>query len=293
MSRQRLLAAATVSTLLLTATVALAALPPGGTFTDDDGNTHEGNIEAIAAEGITRGCNPPANDLYCPSDPLTRAQMAAFLHRAFPELPILFPEAGSFSDVWDPVVDTGTPPLFFEDIEWLAQTGVTRGCNPPANTKFCPDDPITRGQMAAFLVRAVGYTDDGGGDLFTDDDGSTFEGDIDKLATAGVTKGCNPPANDRYCPAELVKRDQMASFLARSLDLEPIDPPPPTTTTVPTTTTTSAVPPNPGDSKNCSDFDTWAEAQEWFDTYYPYYGDVAKLDANNDLIACESLPGAP
>ncbi len=62
--------------------VALAALPPGGTFTDDDGNIHEGNIEAIAADGITRGCNPPANTLYCPSSTVTRGQMAAFLNRA-------------------------------------------------------------------------------------------------------------------------------------------------------------------------------------------------------------------
>jgi hypothetical protein len=203
------------------AVVGTAAALAAGTFTDDDGNTHEGNIEAIAAEGITKGCNPPVNDLYCPDDPVTRGQMAAFLHRALPELPVLFPGAGIFSDVWDPAVDTGTPPLFFEDIEWLAQTGVTRGCNPPANSNFCPDDPVTRGQMAAFLVRALGYTDDPGGDLFTDDDDSIFENDIDKLATAGVTKGCNPPLNDEYCPDDLVLRDQMASFLARALGLDP------------------------------------------------------------------------
>ena len=49
-------------------------------------------------------------------------------------------------------------------------------------------------------------------------------------------------------------------------------------------------PPNPGDSKNCSDFSTHNEAQAWFDKYYPYYGDVARLDRDNDLIACESLP---
>ncbi len=238
--RSRLVAGLVTLAVSLAAVAALAGgLPPGGTFTDDNGNTHEGNIEAVAAEGITRGCNPPVNDLYCPSDPVTREQMAAFLHRALPELPILFPEAGSFSDVWDPVVDTGTPPLFYKDIEWLAQTGVTRGCNPPANTKFCPDDPVTRGQMAAFLVRAMGYTDDGGGDLFADDDGSIFENDIDKLATAGVTLGCNPPTNDRYCPSDLVRRDQMASFLARALGLDPIIPPPPTTTTTSTTTTTT------------------------------------------------------
>ena len=289
--KRRLLGITLVLGLLASAGVAYAALPPGGTFTDDDGNTFEGAIEAIAAEGITKGCNPPTNDLYCPDEPVTRGQMSAFLHRALPGLPILFPEAGIFSDVWDPAVDTGTPPSFFKDIEWLAQTGVTRGCNPPANTNFCPDDPVTRAQMAAFLVRALGYADDGGGDLFVDDDDSIFEAEIDKLATARVTLGCNPPTNDRFCPDESVTRGQMAAFLARALGLSPIIPPPrPTTTTTGPTTT---VPSNPGDNVNCDDFSTWRAAQNYFDRYYPYYGDVARLDQDNDGIACETLPGAP
>jgi len=55
----------------------------------------------------------------------------------------------------------------------------------------------------------------------------------------------------------------------------------------------TSIPPNPGDSKNCTDFATWQSAQAWFNTYYPYYGDVARLDADHDRIACESLPGAP
>jgi hypothetical protein len=128
-------------------------LLPGGSFTDDDGNIHEGNIEAIAAYGITRGCNPPINDMYCPGN------------------------------------------------------------------------SVTRGQMAAFIVRALGLTDDGGGNSFIDDDGSVFEDDIAKLAAAGITLGCNPPVNDMYCPSDPVKRDQMASFLARALGLDPISPP--------------------------------------------------------------------
>jgi hypothetical protein len=52
-------------------------------------------------------------------------------------------------------------------------------------------------------------------------------------------------------------------------------------------------PGNPGDTKNCGDFSTWREAQNWFDTYYPYYGDVARLDGDGNRIACESLPGHP
>ncbi|MCE6994365.1 excalibur calcium-binding domain-containing protein [Saccharothrix sp. S26] len=49
-------------------------------------------------------------------------------------------------------------------------------------------------------------------------------------------------------------------------------------------------PSNPGNSVDCSDFATQREAQAWFDLYYPYYGDVAQLDSDNDRIACESLP---
>lgn len=46
---------------------------------------------------------------------------------------------------------------------------------------------------------------------------------------------------------------------------------------------------NPGNTKNCSDFATQAEAQVWFDFYYPAYGDVANLDADEDRIPCEGL----
>ena len=87
---------------------------------------------------------------------------------------------GSFVDDDDSVFHTA--------IEWLALEGITNGCNPPVNDLFCPERSVSRGEMAAFLVRAMGYVDDGGGDRFVDDDGSVFESAIDKLATAGVTK---------------------------------------------------------------------------------------------------------
>ncbi|MGA7269453.1 MAG: S-layer homology domain-containing protein [Acidimicrobiia bacterium] len=219
--RGRALAAVVVVVLLGGTMAAMAALPPGGTFRDDDGNVHEGYIEAIAAEGITKGCNPPQNDLYCPSDPVTRGQMAAFLVRALE----LGPSPGDrFID------DTGS--VFEDDINRLATAGITRGCNPPQNDHYCPTEVVSRGEMAAFLVRARNYTDNGGGDLFVDDDTSVFEDDIDRLAAAGVAKGCNPPQNDHYCPTDPVRRDQMASFLGRALHLT-ADTPPPRPTTIP------------------------------------------------------------
>ena len=82
-----------------------------------------------------------------------------------------------------------------------------------------PTESVTRGQMAAFLVRYLGLTDPGPGDWFVDDDGSLFESEIDRLAQAGITLGCNPPSNDQFCPLESVTRGQMATFLDRVLDL--------------------------------------------------------------------------
>jgi hypothetical protein len=124
-----------------------------------------------------------------------------------------------------PFVDVPEGSTFDADIEWLADQGITKGCNPPVNDRFCPTDPVTREQLAAFLVRALDLTDDGGGNTFVDDNGSVFEDDIAKLAAAGITKGCNPPVNDRFCPTDPVTREQLAAFLHRGLD------PPPTTVT--------------------------------------------------------------
>jgi hypothetical protein len=185
-----------------------AVYPYEGTFRDDDLSIHASAIEAIAQDGITKGCNPPVNDRFCPDHSVTRGQMAAFLVRG---LDVSQSLDNPFTD------DDGS--IFEEDIEGLAAGGITKGCNPPANTRFCPSAPVTRGQMAAFLVRAIGYVDDGGGNLFSDDDGSTFEADIDRLGAAGVTKGCNPPANDRYCPDRDVSRAEMATFLVRALPI--------------------------------------------------------------------------
>jgi hypothetical protein len=75
-------AASMTATSTIMPAAAADSLSPGGTIVDDDGGTHEPDIEAIAAEQITLGCNPPARDRFCPDDPVTRGQMAAFLTRA-------------------------------------------------------------------------------------------------------------------------------------------------------------------------------------------------------------------
>lgn len=191
----------------------LVVLPPGGTFVDDDGSVHEGSIEAVAAADVTKGCNPPLNSRYCPGDAVTRGQMATFLSRAL--------------DLEAAVVDHFTDDdghLFEGAINRLATAGITLGCNPPANDRFCLDRDVTRGEMAAMLVRAFDYPAVEA-DRFVDDDHSIFEDAIDRLAAAGITYGCNPPTNDRFCPGAAVSRAEMASFLTRALNLDPITPP--------------------------------------------------------------------
>jgi serine protease len=106
---------------------------------------------------------------------------------------------------------------FYGDILWMSGSGITRGCNPPVNDLFCPDDPVTRGQMAAFLVRALGLTQNSHPGFDDVASSSTFVEDIGKLATAGVTRGCNPPVNDLFCPEDSVTRGQLAAFLRRAL----------------------------------------------------------------------------
>jgi len=197
----------------LSLSLVLGVLPGGGSFVDDDGNVHEGSIEAIAKAGVTKGCNPPSNDRYCPAGSVNRDQMAAFLARAL-DLPGT--DLDFFSD------DAGS--IFEGDINRLAAAGITRGCNPPVGDRFCPGSVVTRGQMAAMLARAFGYPSSPV-DRFNDDDGHLFESDIGAIAAQGVTLGCNPPDNDRFCPDAVVKRDAMASFLTRALKLTPTTPP--------------------------------------------------------------------
>lgn len=63
---------------------------------------------------------------------------------------VISPIAVSASHVFDDVPDSN---VFHEDIAWLANAGVTLGCNPPSNTNYCPNSNVSRAQMAAFLRR--------------------------------------------------------------------------------------------------------------------------------------------
>ena len=180
-------------------------------FVDTAGHVFVDDAAWLAGTRITLGCNPPANDAFCPDEPVTRGQMAAFLARALQLEEQPFGPGASLSMFVD-----SDGHLFANEIAYLAMASITRGCNPPTNDRFCPDQAITRGQMAAFLVRALELPE-APGDPFNDDNDSTFETDIERLAASGITRGCNPPVNDQFCPNQPVTRGQMAAFLHRGL----------------------------------------------------------------------------
>ena len=77
---RRVLSVATIA-LLLVALLPIAVMAAGGQFIDDEDSIFEADIEWLAAANVTKGCNPPTNDRFCPNDAVTRGQMAAFMHR--------------------------------------------------------------------------------------------------------------------------------------------------------------------------------------------------------------------
>ena len=158
-------------------------------FNDTAGSVFRNAIDQLAARGITQGCNPPANTRFCPNAPVTRGEMAIFLARAF-ALPA--GQADYFND------DNGS---FYEGAaNRLFEAGLTVGCG---NGRYCGNNPITRGEMAAFLARALQLPATNL-NKFVDDNSSVFQNAINKIAAAGITQGCNPPTNNRFCPNDNV-----------------------------------------------------------------------------------------
>jgi SpoIID/LytB domain protein len=105
--------------------------------------------------------------------------------------------------------------VFENAINWLAAEKITLGCNPPANTRFCPSTEVTRGEMAVFISRAMGLPSPVG-DHFSDDKGKFYESAANRLYEAGITTGCG---GGRFCGDQLLPREQMAVFMDRALGL--------------------------------------------------------------------------
>src|SRR5690606_31774684 len=138
----RVFLAVSLVLLLVAQLVPALGAPPGSAadrFVDDDRSVHEGSINAIAEAGLVDGCNPPENDRFCPDRHIARAEMAKIIANA-----VGIPASANlvFRDVEDSI--------FRGSISGIGEMDIAKGCNPPMNDRFCPEQIVDRGQMAAF-----------------------------------------------------------------------------------------------------------------------------------------------
>ncbi len=168
-------------------------------------------VITVARNGITAGCG---GGNYCRDNPVTRAQMAVFLLKSEHGSNFIPPAcAGIFSDVT-------CPSTFANWIEQLSAEGITAGC---AVAQYCPDNPVTRQQMAVFLLRTENgsaYTPPACAGVFADVTCPSQYADwIEKIYADAVTGGC-ATGPLRYCPTSANTRGQMAVFLVKTFDLQ-------------------------------------------------------------------------
>jgi S-layer homology domain len=171
-------------------------------------------VERLYSAGITGGCG--VNPLqYCPEGIVTRAQMAVFLERGIHGSSYNPPVVGASTGFGD----VSTAYWAAAWIKQLAAEGITGGCG---SGNYCPENPVTRAQMAVFLLRSkhgASYSPPaaGGSTGFNDVSSTYWAGAwIKQLVTEGITAGCG---TGTYCPEAPVTRAQMAVFLVRTFNL--------------------------------------------------------------------------
>lgn len=205
---------APISVVLLAVVVMPARAAVASDYADTVDNWHAADISALADLGVFDGteCGPGR---FCPDEPLERWVMAVWLVR-------VLGGDGTSSGVPSRFADVDSSVWWTPYVEELADRSITAGCG-TGPLRYCPDDVVTRGQMASFLVRAfdLAPADHAG---FTDIAGNFHEPDVNALAGAGITVGCGT-APLRYCPRSTVTRGQMATFLNRALKQKEHDAP--------------------------------------------------------------------
>lgn len=189
----------------LTAACPPDAVPPAG-YTDVAAeSTHEVAIDCVTWWEIATGKTAKR---YQPFGDVTRGQLASFVVR-------MVEQAGVELESERDHFDDDNASVHEEAINKLASAGVISG---RTATRFAPGAPVTRGALATILVKgyelSVGQELRSGNDYFSDDDGTTHEPSINKLAQARLATGRTAGT---FGPAELVRRDEVASFVARTL----------------------------------------------------------------------------
>lgn len=195
---------------------------PDPGFRDVQSSPHEANIGCLAWYRITTGRTAST---YAPGRSVNRAQMASFLARMIDHVAqhsgVRRTGRALPGNAAARFVDVPRRSPHARAIARLAAAGIVAG-GPGRlrDSSYGPRQRITRAQMATLLVRATTYIRGRalgrGGNVFADDNGSTHEAAINRLAEAGVTEGSSPGL---YRPDRAVTRGAMASFLQRTMQV--------------------------------------------------------------------------
>ena len=171
---------------------------------DDVSSLHRA-LRTLSAEGVLdrTGCG---RGRLCPEDHLLRWEMAVWLVRVVDDG--VDPRSTGRSRFADVDEDAWWSP----HVERLANLGITEGCKTEP-LSYCPDQPVSRAQMASFLVRAFKLPRAGSAG-FVDTAGSVHARNIDAIYAAEITIGC-AAIPLMYCPGRYTTRAQMARFLIR------------------------------------------------------------------------------
>jgi hypothetical protein len=184
-------------------------------FSDvDPGSGFKIYIGSLVANKLTVGCGGPN---YCPSNPVTRQQMAVFILRG--KLGVCYVPPPCTGTVFDDVPCTGN--TFGPWVEALAALSITGGCAGGGGNNFCPTAPVNRQQMAVFLLKGFEGSDyvppactvPAFNDVLC---ANPFAPWINELAARAITGGCG---GGNYCPGNVVNREQMAVFLVKTFGL--------------------------------------------------------------------------
>ena len=184
----------------------------GGSFSDVPSSSNfYPFVENVLHNGVTAGCG--AGDTFCPTDAVTRQQMAVFLLKANDGA--AYNPPACTTQVFDDVPCSSN---FAPWINELSARGITAGCDA---TNYCPTSPTNRQQMAVFLLKTKEGSTYVPPDCTTPqfDDvpcSSNFAPWINELVARGVTAGCG---GNNYCPTDPVARQQMAVFLVKTFGL--------------------------------------------------------------------------
>ncbi|MFP4634462.1 MAG: phosphodiester glycosidase family protein, partial [Nitriliruptoraceae bacterium] len=181
------------------------------TFVDVGGHTHQEAIGCLAGWGVTTGVTETT---FVPDVSVTRAQLASFLARWIDDVADRGSGTALFGDAELPFVDVHPDDVHAGPIARLTAAGVITG---RTATTFEPNAAVTRAQTAALIGRTLEYvTGEGlprGRDTFTDDNDTTHEPVIDRLAATGVVTGTG---DWRFRPSASVTRGAVASFVMRA-----------------------------------------------------------------------------